>query len=366
MSSPKPRPLSTAPPASPQEVARSKTVIRHTLEILGLILLALLLWKIAYALILVFGGVLLAVLLRGLAGKVRDWTGLPMGWALGLVGAVLVGGMAMLAIFLGPGIGEQFEQLWRRLADSVDRVEESLRQFALGRQLMDAVEQSSTGEAAARAVSSLTLTASKVVNGLVALLVVLFAGVFFATAPHLYTEGLVRLLPKRRHERAREVLAAAGAALWLWLLGQFVTMALVGILTALGLYLIGVPLAPVLGLITALVNFVPYFGPIVAAVPAVLLALAGGVETAVYTVLLFLVIQQVEGNMITPLIQGRAVRLPPVLVLFGAVAAGLLFGVAGVVVATPLTVVATVAVKMLYQEDVLGEPTQVPGRDAPG
>jgi len=355
---------SSAPPGSPQQVERSKSVIRHTLEILGVVLLALLLWRIAYALILIFGGVLVAVFLRGLAGKVREWTRLPTAWALGVVAAVLLGAMAAAIALLGPTILEQFGQLGRQLADSVNQAEASLRRYTLGRELVEAVQQSSSGDGGGRFLSSITLTLSKAVNGLIALLVVLFAGVFFAASPRLYTEGLVRLLPKGRRQRAREVIAAAGAALWLWLLGQFVTMALVGILTGAGLSLIGVPLAPALGLLTAVLNFVPYFGPIVAAVPAVLLAFAGGIRMAVYTVLLFLVIQQVEGNAITPLIQGQAVRLPPVLVLFGAVAAGLLFGVAGVVVATPLTVAAMVAVKMLYQEDVLGEAADVPGRDA--
>jgi predicted PurR-regulated permease PerM len=357
--------VSSQPPTSPQEVARSKTVIRHTLEVLGLVLLVLLLWRIAHAILLIFAGALLAVLLRGLARLLRERTRLPMGWALGAVVLALAATVVAAGVALGPSIAERSGELAAKLNEAVDRVEDYLRRFALGRHLADAVEESASGGGAGglSALGSITGTVSKTVNALVAMLVVVFAGVFFATSPQLYTEGLVRLLPRTRQARAREVIDAAGSALWKWLLGQFVTMAVVGTITAVGLHLLGVPLAPMLGAIAALCNFVPYLGPIVAAIPATLLALMAGPQAALYTLLLFFVVQQLEGNVLTPIIQRHAVTLPPVLILFGAVAAGLLFGVAGVVLASPLTVVAMVVVKMLYQEDVLGQATHVPGRD---
>ena len=140
-------------------------------------------------------------------------------------------------------------------------------------------------------------------------------------------------------------------------------MVLVGLLTGIGLAIIGVPSAIGLGLIAGLFEFVPVFGPILAAVPALLMALSEGGTTALWTLLLFIVIQQLEGNVIQPLIQRRAVDLPPVLLLFSILVFGILFGALGVILAAPLAVLAFVFVKELYMRGVLGEETDVPGED---
>ena len=122
-----------------------------------------------------------------------------------------------------------------------------------------------------------------------------------------------------------------------------------------------VPAALALALLAGLAQFVPLIGPIVAAIPALLIALAEGWQIALWTLLLYVAIQQVESNLITPLVQRQAVALPPAITLFAVVAFGVLFGPLGILFATPLAVVAFVAVKELWVRDTLGEPTEVPG-----
>jgi predicted PurR-regulated permease PerM len=136
-------------------------------------------------------------------------------------------------------------------------------------------------------------------------------------------------------------------------------MSLVGILTALGLWLLGVPLALILGLIAALLEFVPYIGTILSAVPAILLALLQGPMQALWVVLLYFVIQSIESYLLTPLVQQRVVSLPPALVLAAQVLMGVLFGAWGIILATPLTAALLVLVQMLYIEDILGDPVKV-------
>ena len=131
--------------------------------------------------------------------------------------------------------------------------------------------------------------------------------------------------------------------------------------TSSGRISIGIPAALTLGLLAGFLDFVPFIGPIVAAIPAIVLALAGDPETALWVVGLYLVVQQIEGNIITPLFQKRAVELPPALLLFSLVAAGLVFGIAGVMFAEPLTVVLYVLVKRLYVRDALDTDTPMPG-----
>jgi predicted PurR-regulated permease PerM len=137
-------------------------------------------------------------------------------------------------------------------------------------------------------------------------------------------------------------------------------MMLVFVLTGLGLWAIGLPAALALALLAGLAEFVPLVGPIVATIPALLIALSVGLETALWTLLLYIAIQQVESNVLIPLVQRRVVELPPVVTLFAVVA--LLFGLLGVLFATPLAVVVLVAVKKLWVHATLGEPTNLPGQ----
>jgi predicted PurR-regulated permease PerM len=146
-------------------------------------------------------------------------------------------------------------------------------------------------------------------------------------------------------------------------------MLIVSVATSVGLTLLGVPLALILGIIAGLLDFIPYVGPILAGVPAVLLALTISPDMAVYTLLLFVGIQLVEGYILQPLIEARAVDLAPAMVIVMQLVFGTLFGFAGVALATPLAAGLAVLVEMLYIEDVLGDRSGSkgkPGRGKPG
>lgn len=199
--------------------------------------------------------------------------------------------------------------------------------------------------------------------GLIAnLVVVLSIAVFLALDPGLYRRGLLHLIPLQRRERIEEVLDDIGTALWRWLLGQSVDMLAVAIVTGAGLWLLGIPLALALGLIAGITNFIPYVGPFIAAVPAVLIAFSQSPTDAFYTGLLFLVVQQVEGNILMPIIQDRATALPPVLAILAVVGFGVLFGLLGALFATPLLLVIMILVQKLYVEDGLGDVANAAGR----
>src|SRR5690625_5635793 len=117
--------------------------------------------------------------------------------------------------------------------------------------------------------------------------------------------------------------------------------------------IIGVPLALVLGIIGGLLEFIPFIGPFLAAVPILLLALSVDTQTAFFAVILLLIVQQLEGNVITPLVQQQMAHLPPSVVILGFMAFGLIFGVAGVVLATSLVAAGWVMVCLLYVQGVL-------------
>jgi predicted PurR-regulated permease PerM len=190
---------------------------------------------------------------------------------------------------------------------------------------------------------------------------IFFVGLYLAASPNDYFGPVLLLLSPEHRPRGREVLAALGQGLGWWLFGRAVTMISLGILTTLALWLFGIPLALVLGFIAGLLLFVPYLGAIAAAIPALLVALMESPAKAFWVAVIYSGVHVFEGYCITPFVQKRAVALPPGLLLSVQLLSASLFGLAGVVFSTPLTVVAIVLVQMLYVQDVLGEKVAVLG-----
>jgi predicted PurR-regulated permease PerM len=201
--------------------------------------------------------------------------------------------------------------------------------------------------------SNIGLAATAVLGGVLDFVFVLFLSVYFAIDVRLYRDGALRLLPPQYRPRVGHVLDDAGEALQKWLVGQVIAMITVGILVGVGLALVGVPVALALGVLAAILEFVPVLGPILFSIPGLMLAFAKGPQTVLYAFFVYLVVQQFEGNVIIPLIQRWAVKLPPVVGLLAVVAGGLLLGAPGVIFATPLAVVIMRLVKHLYVEDAL-------------
>jgi predicted PurR-regulated permease PerM len=213
-------------------------------------------------------------------------------------------------------------------------------------------------------VSQLTGLASSTVGVFVNLLIVLIIGLYLASQPSLYSRGLKHLLPFRYRQRAGEVFAVIDEALQRWLVGRFGLMIINGALTAIGLWLLGVPLAFTLGLLAGILNFVPNFGPFIAAVPAVLIAFLNSPQQALYVAILYLVLQSVDGYILTPIVDRKSVELPPVLTITAQVLLGFVFGFIGILLASPFTAVAMILIKMLYVEDLLGEPIEKPPQES--
>lgn len=334
------------------DATATRLFVRHALIALGLAALALLAWRISYALLLGFGAVLVGVFLRHLALLLNQYTRLPMRGAVLGVAVALLGLLAGVVILAGAAVAGELNNLGQTLRGAVRQIQDWLAQTPWGADLLaTARQQAQDSSELLMGVPGFMFTA---LDALVGVVVVLFAGLYLAMAPRLYTEGAVALAPKARQARLREVLATMGKALWLWLLARFAMMVAVALLTWLGLLLAGVPLALPLALVAGVLEFIPFFGPILSAVPILLVAITAGPATALQGVLVVLVIQQIEGNVLEPLIEQKAVSLPPAMVLLAAVAFTLLFGPLGAVFASPLLLVAMLGTEMLYVEDALG------------
>jgi predicted PurR-regulated permease PerM len=336
--------------------------VRRVLIVVAVVTLALLLWALQAALLLVFAGIVVAVLLRALAQPLERRLGLAGGWSL-LVVALALGTVLVGAAFaVGSDVQAQLSDLAARMPVAAEHV---AARFGLqlpwmersGGQPAPGVGLSTVGTLAQQALG----LGAGVLSAVSGLVVALVGGVFLAADPRMYRRGVALLLPRRMRGEAVRAMVACGRALRLWMGAQLVAMVFVGVLSGLGAWALGLPAPLALGLFAGLANMVPFLGAFVGAVPAVMLALSDSMATTLWTSALFLVIQQLEGNLVTPMVQRHMVSLPPALLVFAVVAVGILFGLAGVVLAAPITVCVYVLVKQLYVRQTLGTPTEVPG-----
>jgi predicted PurR-regulated permease PerM len=206
---------------------------------------------------------------------------------------------------------------------------------------------------------------SSTLSALGGIILVLFITVFVAIDPALYHDGLMHLFPHHHRERAGEVLSAMAFSLRRWLMTQLVAMIAIGTVTTGVLLLLGVRGAFVLGVIAGLLEFVPFVGPIAAAIPAIAMGLLDSPAKGVYVGLAFTVIQQAEGHLLIPLLMKGSLHLPPVLTLLTQALMATVFGLLGLLIAVPLLSMVMTAVKMLYVVDVVGDEVSVPGEEVP-
>ena len=350
--------------------ARDAAYIRRVLITVAIALLALalamLLWWGIRVLLVGFAGVLVAVLLHSVAAAVHKLTRLPHGWSLGVTCLLLAGLVVGLGFVMAPEVTEQANQLVEKLPESVQKVKDRFGQTTWGRQVMkffDRVSPGAGGPApATQAVSQARRTLSTTVNVVVNLVVVTFLGIFLAAQPALYVNGLAELFPPSKRHRICQLMNRLGYTLRWWLIAQVVDMAIIGVLTWLALWLLGVPLALTLGILAALFNFIPNFGPLISFVPAVLLAMVESPDKAIWVTVVYIVLQSIEGYLLLPLLQRGAVDTPPALLILSQVLMTLLVGALGLALAAPLLAVVLVTVKMLYVHDVLGEGVELPGK----
>lgn len=314
-------------------------------------------WFLRDVLVLVFASILLAVLLRGAAVRLSRYTRLPTGASLTLTLALIIGAVVALTTWQGPRVAEEAEILRRELPVAFEKLKARITRSEAAQRLIDELpsREDVVGDAAeivAHAQSAVARTL-----GVVATIGLwLFIAVLLAFAPRTYVAGVLAVVPQRYERRVRRLLVKLRSTLWWWSLGRLVSMLFVGISTGVGLALLGIPLAFLLGLIAALLTFIPNIGPLLAVIPAMLLALADDPIKALWVAALYAGIQAIEGFLLDPVIDRKTVHLPPALTVTMQVVMGLIVGLAGVALAAPVTAAGMVVVSVLWVQGVLGKP----------
>jgi predicted PurR-regulated permease PerM len=378
---------SAAPARTSEQRVEDGRLLRQTVLIAGVVVAALLIWQLSHILLLVFGAILVALILSTAAEPFERYAKLSPRLA---VLAALVSIMALLTLggwMFGREISSQTSDLAARLPEAWNAARGQLAALPFGPEVVERLDgfidrisdsggresppqQAPAADSAppppgadnsllsGEVFSNVGAFAGLVASVLGEVFLVLFAGVFLALNPRSYRVGVVRLFEKRSDSVADIVGKAfdvSGTGLRRWLLGQLAAMVSIGVITGLGAWAIGLPSPLALGMIAGVLEFVPIIGPVAATIPALLLAATMGPEMMLWTLLLYIGIQQVEGNLVMPLVQKRMVSLPPVISLFSILIFAALFGPLGVMLATPLAVLGFVLIKGVYLDEPISE-----------
>ena len=290
-----------------------------------------------------------------------DWLerrGLGRAWGTLLV----LGGLTLVLVFaareLTPIVAGQAQQLARTFPMVLQDAEGLVRraQVAVGLEpsfdlRVERLVEQGRSFLAGGAFSTVASVGASVVNVLSLLAVILISTIYMVARPRPLVEGFVAFFPAGRRPAVRKVLREMYEAVQKWFLGQLTDMALVGVLSTLALYLIGIPFALLLGILTGLLCFIPLLGPVFSVFPPLLLALASGDPVmALWVVAAYVVIQSIEGNVIEPMVMSRAISLHPVVIVFALLVAGTLFGFVGLLLAVPSVAALHVLVRELWIE----------------
>ena len=340
-----------------RDAPRGTTRALGTIAIVAVLALSLGIAWLALDLVLTFfAGVLAAVFLRGVANLVHRFVGVPEGSSL------LVGGLALLMFatiatrLLSHSVVAQVDDLSANLPLAVTRLRGQVESQPWGQWLLTNMPDPDLLLPQQKGIMSMTTSALSGTLGILATAaVVLFLGIYLAATPEVYRDGALRLVPRARRARAAQVMDEMAHALRWWLVGKLIAMSVIGVATTLGLLALGIAAPIALGLIAAVLTFVPNFGPFLAATPAILLGLLSGPMVALWVAFLYLSIQMVESYVVTPLVQERTVSLPPGLTIGAQVVLGVAAGLLGLALATPLVAAGLVATKRLYVEDALDD-----------
>ncbi|XSG83180.1 MAG: AI-2E family transporter [Methyloligella sp. ZOD6] len=341
---------------------QQKPVLRDammaTAGVIVVVAIALVLWIARVPVLLAFAGILLAIVLHGGSRAINEATGLPRMIALGGLVILAIGGIAAVIASAGPTIVNQTGQLMTSIGTGITTLSQEIFDLEEGEtlfrnfRLQDMLSDLQPWGLA----SGATAVAGNVLGVIAGGFIVLFFGIYVAADPEIHVKLVSQIAPPHERKNTVALLKETGDVLRRWIVGQAIAMAAIGILTYVGLLILGVPMAFALALFAALAGFLPYLGPIIGAIPMILVAGGEGLDQVLYVLILYLLVQGLESYLLTPLIQAKAISLPPAVVILNQLVMGALFGILGIALATPLAAAATIPLRHWFGTPDEGKP----------
>ena len=327
------------------------TFVERVLIVAAVVVALIAAWAGRHVLLILFAAALLAIFLRRSAVELSDRTPLSVGGSV----AAVAGAAVLLAAAFGwlviPRLVDEISQAGDVLPKTVESLEGMAEGIGIDPGVLDRLREGMGTSSAGKVATGLGSVAAGTAAFFTDLVLLTAIGLFLALAPRRYKHDLIAMAPKGRKEWARAKVEALGETLWRWLIGQVVASAAVAVLVGIGLVALGVPLSLLLAVIAGIFNIIPFFGPLLTAVPAMLIALTVDPLTALWVALLFAAVQFAEGYFLHPLIMKRAVSLPPAITIVSVSVFGAWFGLMGLFLGMPLAVAANVLVRETPADD---------------
>ncbi len=328
------------------------------------VLVVLLLWligSVADVLMLLFLGILIAVYLTALAATLRRRLHVPPRLAFPAALLVSLAGLALLFAILVPPVVAQTQELAKLLPQYLELWQRTFQSTIARIPALADVMPPGQNSIVLALYDQLTSTVHNVVPklfaGVHALINVFSVGVmaiYLSLTPHVYTDIVESLFPPERRPFVHHLLHELGDTLRAFVVGQLFTMAVLGLLTAIGLYVLGVPYALTFGVVSGLAAIVPFFGTLVSTTLPALFVLntPDGSTRSLLVLGLGVVIHLIEGNVVAPLVMSEKVDLPPVLSILGVLVIGELLGALGLLIAVPTLAIIMVLVRRILVHGV--------------
>jgi predicted PurR-regulated permease PerM len=314
--------------------------------ITALAVVLLLLFRALFSVILLtFAGLMIGIYFLGFADLLKRY--LHLSQSLAVIISVLFNLLLLVGFFwfVGGRLSSQISSLSDTLPQTIEQAKATLSQSAFGQKVVDQLQSAGSSEKTRQLARRLFSSTYGVVSDLY---IVLLIGLFFTASPSLYKRGIIHLLPENAKDKGNELLGKLYTVLKKWLKGQIIGVFFIGILTAIGLIIVGMPLVLTLSLIAGLMNFIPNFGPIIALIPALLLAFMQGTNTVLIVLGIYVGIQILQTAIMQPLVQKKMVSIPPALIIISQITMGSLAGFWGVLLATPTVAVLMTIINDLY------------------
>lgn len=306
-------------------------------------------WMVHSALFIVILAILIAIVIHTPAKRLERM-GLPFRFALPLMTVVFVGSLVGLMVAMVPHLVQQMRLLATELPVALEQVQTWFRSQAgegPGSEFSENISRQAT-----EFVGRFVPLAFNMITTVLGSFAIIVLATFFAAQPHVYRDLLLMVVPAESRDRWERVYSEAGRNLRQWTVGKALTMLFIGVVTYVGLTLFKIPGALALAAFAALMEFIPNFGPTIAAAPAVVAAFAVSPGTALYVAAFYFLLQQVQNAITVPLVERKAVNIPPAMLLVWQLMLAVGFGLMALFVATPMLAIIVVAVRILYFEPI--------------
>jgi predicted PurR-regulated permease PerM len=350
------------------DTARMRTVYVSIGLIFALVLASYLVYQIAVVVLVLLLTLLFSVIISAPVDNLER-RGVSRGLGTLAVFGSLVLVLWILGVALAPTVADQASELWETFPEQLENAQDLAGRLSsalglgtsFGLDSLDVVD-SARNFFSGGALTTVANVGASVASVLSYVVVIVIATIYAVARPRPLVNGFVALFPAGRRQEVREILADIYGTVQRWFVGQLGSMLVIGVLSSVALYLIGVPFALLLGIFSGLVSFIPFVGPLISVIPPVLLALIGTPVDALWVVLAYAIIQTIESYLLQPLIMSRAVSLHPAVVMFALLIMGTLFGLVGVLLAVPLVATLHVLLRELWIErmDSLGTDSKPP------